>query len=131
MDRDLLIANIERYAALKGERITPACIAAGVGKTFFADIKRGQTPSVAKVADLAAYLGCTTSDLVGDVPPNGSLPQKGAVAAATEGFLPAVLIDAWAQLDETDRARLLGYVEALTGADKYKKAAADLDQSAG
>lgn len=66
MDRNILIQNIIRCCANKGEPPTNACFNAGVGKSFISDIKRGQTPSVAKVASLAAYLGVSTSDLVGD-----------------------------------------------------------------
>ncbi len=66
MDNETLIKNIIHYSVEKGEYPTRACEAAGVGKSFISNIKRGQTPSVAKVADLAAYLGVTTSDLVGD-----------------------------------------------------------------
>lgn len=66
MDKDLLIVNIKKYCALRGEPPTLALQNSGVGKNLIANMLKGQTPSVAKVADLAAYLGVTTSDLVGD-----------------------------------------------------------------
>ena len=66
MDKDLLVQNIIRCCLLKGEPPTVASVNAGLGKDFLSDIKRGRTPSVAKVAALAAYLGVSTSDLVGD-----------------------------------------------------------------
>lgn len=78
MDKDLLLANIETYCKAKKIKPTPACVEAGVGRTFVHEIKRGQTPSVAKVAELAAYLGVSTSDLVGDArdaPEGVQLPQ--------------------------------------------------------
>ena len=61
-----MISNIRKYCAARNVKPTIACTAAGVGRSFVSDIDRGQTPSVAKVADLAAYLGVSTSDLVGD-----------------------------------------------------------------
>ena len=58
MDRELLVQNIERYCSKKGVKPTNACRDSGVGASFLTDIKRGQTPSVAKVQLLAQYLGC-------------------------------------------------------------------------
>ena len=69
MDRELLISNICKFCDARGEKVTNACKAAGVGTSFVADIRRGQTPSVAKVADLAHYLGVTTSELLGETLP--------------------------------------------------------------
>lgn len=66
MDRELFVQNIERYCALAGVKPTNACKESGVGSSFLTDIKRGQTPSVAKVQQLAQYLGCTVSDLLGE-----------------------------------------------------------------
>lgn len=66
MDRELLVQNIEQYCSKKDVKPTNACRDSGVGTSFLADIKRGQTPSVAKVQMLAQYLGCTVSDLLGE-----------------------------------------------------------------
>lgn len=106
MDRELLIFNISRFAAARDESPSGACIAAGVGKNFVSEIKRGKTPSVAAVADLAAYLGVSTSDLVGD--------------ARTPADL-APLADAWSELNEEGRARLTAYAEDLTASGRYIK----------
>jgi len=106
MDKDLLISNIRKYCAAKSIRPTIACSAAGVGRSFVSDIDRGQTPSVAKVAELAAYLGVSTSDLVGD--------------AQTPADL-APLADAWAELNDEGRARLVAYAEDLCASGRYIK----------
>lgn len=106
MDKDLMISNIRKYCAARNVKPTIACTAAGVGRSFVSDIDRGQTPSVAKVADLAAYLGVSTSDLVGD--------------ARTPADL-APLADAWADLNEEGRARLIAYAEDLTASGRYIK----------
>ena len=66
MDREVFVQNIEKYCAQNGVKPTNACRDSGVGASFVTDIKRGQTPSVAKVQLLAQYLGCTVSDLLGE-----------------------------------------------------------------
>ena len=66
MDREVFVQNIEKYCAQMGVKPTNACRDSGVGTSFVTDIKRGQTPSVAKVQLLAQYLGCTVSDLLGE-----------------------------------------------------------------
>lgn len=106
MDREILIFNIRKYCAARNEKPTLACTAAGVGKSFVSDIARGQTPGVAAVADLAAYLGVSSSDLIGDA----AMPADLAPLAA-----------AWAELNEEGRERLVQYAEDLTSSGRYKK----------
>lgn len=106
MDRELLIFNISRFAAAKDESPSGACLAAGVGKNFVSELKRGKTPSVAAVADLAAWLGVSSSDLIGDA----AMPADLAPLAA-----------AWAELNEEGRERLVQYAEDLTSSGRYKK----------
>ena len=104
MDKDLLLANIDYYCKAKKIKPTPACVEAGVGRTFVHEIKRGQTPSVAKIAALAAYLGVTTSDLVGDArDPPGS----------TE------ISELYAQLNEGGQEILVDYARHLVYTKKY------------
>lgn len=66
MDKEIFVQNIKIYCALKGVKPTVACRESGVGTSFISDINRGQIPSVAKVLQLAQYLGCTVSDLLGE-----------------------------------------------------------------
>lgn len=66
MDRDVFVQNIKAFCQAKGVPPTVACRESGVGASFINDIRRGQTPSVAKVQMLAAYLGVTTSELLGE-----------------------------------------------------------------
>lgn len=106
MDRELLIFNIRKYCAARNEKPTLACTAAGVGKSFISSIARGQTPSVAAVADLAAYLGVSASDLIGD-------------AAFPAELQP--LSAAWAELNEEGRDRLVQYAEDLVASGRYIK----------
>lgn len=106
MDKDIMISNIRKYCAAKSIRPTIACSAAGVGRSFVSDIDRGRTPNVGAVADLAAYLGVSTSDLVGD--------------AQTPADL-APLAAAWAELNDEGRARLIEYAEDLVAGGRYIK----------
>ncbi|MBR2583550.1 MAG: helix-turn-helix transcriptional regulator [Oscillospiraceae bacterium] len=106
MDKELLIFNIRKYCAARNLKPTIACTAAGVGRSFVSDIARGKMPSVAKVADLAAYLGVSVSDLVGDA----KMPADLAPLAA-----------AWAELSGEGRARLIEYAEDLVAGGRYIK----------
>lgn len=69
MNRDAFVQNIKFYCERKGLKPTSACKDAGVGTSFVTDIKRGQTPSVEKVEQLAHYLGVTVSTLLGESAP--------------------------------------------------------------
>lgn len=66
MNKEVLVQNILHYCDLRNKYPTKACEESGVGKSFVSDIKRGKVPSVEKVAMLAAYLGVTTSVLLGE-----------------------------------------------------------------
>ena len=106
MDKETLIFNIQKYCDARNTKPTPACIAAGVGHSFLTDIKRDKMPSVEKVATLAAYLGVSVSDLVGDA----QMPAELAPLAA-----------AWSELSDEGRARLVEYAEDLVAGGRYKK----------
>lgn len=106
MDREILIFNIRKYCAARNEKPTIVCSAAGVGRSFVSDIARGRSPSVAAVADLAAYLGVCASDLIGDA----KTPAELAPLAA-----------AWSELNEEGRERLIAYAEDLALSGRYKK----------
>lgn len=112
MDKILLVYNIRKYCAKKNLKPTIACTVAGVGRSFVSDIERGKTPSVAKVADLAAYLGISASDLIGD--------------AKTPAEL-APLASAWDELNEEGRERLIAYAEDLHASGRYIKNHPDWD----
>lgn len=104
MDKEMLIANIERCSRAAGVSPSRACIESGAGKSFISDIRRGQTPSVAKVAALAAYLRVSTSELLGDV-----------------RELPSQLMQAWFQLNDEGREKLTDYAEDLAASGRYIK----------
>lgn len=66
MDNEMLIFNILKYCEKRNTKPTIACTESGAGKDLIANLRKGQAPSIYKIRDLAAYLGCDTSDLVGD-----------------------------------------------------------------
>lgn len=78
LDKEKFVQNIKKYCTIRGIRPTVACRESGVGTSFINNIEgRGQTPSVEKVQQLAAYLGVTTSDLLGEEDPGlGGPPQR-------------------------------------------------------
>ena len=119
MDKETLIANIEKVCAARGIKPSPACIAAGIRSNFLTEVKRGKTPSVSSVAALAAYLGVSTSDLVGDKRPG-----------ADEG--EAQLLALYDELNDEGRERLIEYAEDLTASGRYiKNRLAELGEEAG
>lgn len=67
MDKSAFVQNIKDICKKKGIKPTVACRESGVGTSFINNIEvRGQVPSVEKVQMLAAYLGVTTSELLGE-----------------------------------------------------------------
>ena len=78
MDRDLFVENVKNICNLRGIAPTVACRESGAGRNFINHIEvRGSIPSVEKVSLLAAYLGVTTSELLGEVDPRlgASFPE--------------------------------------------------------
>lgn len=67
MDKAVFVQNIKDYCKRKGVKPTVACRESGVSASFINNIEaKGQVPSVEKVQMLAAYLGVTTSELLGE-----------------------------------------------------------------
>lgn len=67
MDKAAFVQKVKMLCLLKGIKPTNACKESGVGGSFLSDISsRGQSPSVERVQKLAAYLGVTTSELLGE-----------------------------------------------------------------
>ena len=106
MDNTTLISNILNYCAAAEKKPTVACTEAGVGKSFISTLRNGVSPSMAKVVDLAAYLGVSCSDLVGDA----KFPAELAPLAA-----------AWAELNDEGRAALIQHANLLVNSGMYIK----------
>ena len=85
MNKEIFVQNVKMLCLKRGEKPTNACKESGVGGSFISDINRGQTPSVTKVQLLAQYLGVTTSELLGEPP-----PEEWARSDLTEHLAPEV-----------------------------------------
>lgn len=84
MDNANFVQKVKMLCLLKGIKPTNACKESGVGGSFLSDISRGRVPSVGNVQLLAAYLGVTTSELLGEELPRGPNPQAPADLTAEE-----------------------------------------------
>ena len=82
MNPENFVQNIKERCKAKGVAPTVACREAGVGKNFVNNVLvRGSMPSVDRVEKLAAYLGCTVSELIGEtVPDREPLPEDPVIA---------------------------------------------------
>lgn len=70
MNKELFVQNIKNYCALRGVKPTIACRESGAGADMINQIeRRGSIPSVERVQLLAQYLDVTTSELLGERPP--------------------------------------------------------------
>lgn len=101
MDTSLFVQNVKKYCELKGVAPTIACKESGAGKDLLPNVKKGQTPSVAKVQLLAQYLGVTTSDLLGEA-------QKSS-PPSEEDRLPPI----WYSLSEEQKRATVDYMNYL------------------
>lgn len=62
--------NVKKYCALRGIKPTVACRESGAGRSLLTSLNiNGSIPSVEKVQLLAQYLGVSTSELLGERPP--------------------------------------------------------------
>ena len=82
MNPEIFVQNVKKRCVAIGKAPTVACREAGVGTSFIRNIEaRGSMPSVDRVEKLAAYLGCTVSELIGEtVPDREPLPEDPVIA---------------------------------------------------
>lgn len=66
MDNIAFVQKVKMLCFEKNLKPSNVCAECGLGSSFLPDIKRGRVPSVDKVERLAAYLGVTTSELLGE-----------------------------------------------------------------
>lgn len=113
MNKEYFVKKVEFLCSQKGVKPTNACIASGVGTSFMADIKlRGRVPSVDKLEKLAAYLGTTVSDLIGETAPASmAIPEY------------PTLVFRYGQLSPDDQEEIMVLIEAKIrrAAEKEKR----------
>lgn len=117
MDKDVFVQNVKFLCLQRDIKPTNACKESGVGGSFISDIERGRTPSVAKVQQLAAYLGTTTSELLGETHPRDS------ESALTQE--DRTLLACFHALNEEGRERLMETADDMVRSGKYIKIDSD------
>lgn len=70
LDADKFINSVKLMCEKKGVAPKTACRESGAGDNLLTNVRNGSSPSVSKVQQLAKYLGCTTSDLLGETYPS-------------------------------------------------------------
>lgn len=100
MDIEKVVENIQRACKAKGTTPTVAAKESGAGQNIVTAMKKkGSIPSVEKMSMLAAYLGVTTSELLGEekdptpVSESGPKLNKIQIAGRDGSFLERELTD--------------------------------------
>ena len=88
MNNEIFVRNVEIRCKQKGVPPTVACRESGAGKDFLTNLKKGQSPSLGKAQQLAQYLGCTVSDLLGENP-QAIVSESGTLSTAELRLLSA------------------------------------------
>lgn len=117
MDKTAFVQKVKMICLMKDVKPTNACKESGVGGSFINDIERGRIPSVERVQMLAAYLGVTTSELLGE--------EKGPTPVPEE--LPGLseLRRIYCSLNDEGREKLLDYGADLEASGRYIKSGPD------
>lgn len=108
--------NVQHFCKLKGVKPTVACAYSGVSTSFLTNVKKGSTPSVDNVQKLAAYLGVTTSQLLGEKEPDKNENSPDSISAA-EAALNEEIIDRLCQLKPDQVALVDAFVKGLLASD--------------
>ena len=93
---------------------TTACSESGAGGSLLSEIVRGRTPSIDRVEKLAAYLGCTVSELIGEAPRAGGAPA----ASPEEDPLVAEIMARVRELTPDQQRLYLAQLRVLQDQDK-------------
>ena len=119
MDSDMIISRIEELAKQKGISKTKALTESGAGKDFIANIKKGQTPSVAKLQKLSEYFEVSTDYLLGidksesDI--SGNIPADLYILQDALSSRINIEIE---KLDDDQKKHLLTYIRFMQEQDK-------------
>lgn len=114
MDIEKVVQNIQRVCRAKGTTPTVAARESGAGAGMVSALKRkGIIPSVEKMSMLAAYLGVTTSELLGE--------EKELTPIAEEPPGLPELVRIYRSLNDEGREKLLDYAADLEASGRYIK----------
>lgn len=110
LDLQIFVQNVESRCKALGILPTIACRESGVGNSFLSMVKAGSAPSIIKAQKLAAYLGVTTSDLLGE-------KQDGPNADSdAEAALDRELISRLVELTPEELEKVDAFVQGLLAA---------------
>lgn len=119
MDKNIFVQNVKKACEIKGVKLAAALRESGLDKSFINNIEaRGSIPSVEKVQMLAAYLGTTTSELLGEEKEPTPVSESGLNETA-QRFMP--LVD---KLTPDQQQLLLAQLQAWTGQNERLSPAA-------
>ena len=91
-------------------------LATGIPQSTISDWRKKNTnPASDKILAICDALDITPYELLSNVKEEGTRTNKLAYRIVVEGTEEDMLIEAYEQLDEKARGRLLGYLEALRG----------------
>jgi len=121
MNTEIVVERIELLAKNNGISKTKALTQSGAGKDFIANIKKGQTPSIAKLQKIAEYFGVSVDYLLGtdagDVVSSGSNNniQNGnnnniEITACDYDINEKKLIEKFRELDYDEQIQLMAEV---------------------
>ena len=116
MDKEIFVQNVKKYCSLRGIKPTVACHESGAGRSLIANLKNGSLPSVEKVQMLAAYLGVTTSELLGEEKEPAPEDGDGQV-----GSLRSTLLHNFDRLNQEGQERLVETSDDMVSSGKYIK----------
>lgn len=66
MEKEVFVEIVKKRCETLGISPSAACRESGAGQSLMDNVKRGRAPSIDSVQKLAAYLGVTTSELLGE-----------------------------------------------------------------
>lgn len=104
--------NVKHFCERKGVKPTTACVESGAGRNLITYVKRGQEPSLRRVELLAAYLGVTIGQLIGES--EASHEKKDlSTGFDAEAALNDALVERLYHLTPEELARVDAFVQGL------------------
>ncbi len=116
MNPDSFVQNVKKQSKLRGVPPTTACSESGAGKNLLREVLNGKTPGIDRVEKLAAYLGCTVSELIGEQPHPGR--EAAEPVTVPEDPLIREIMERVHDLTPDQKRLYLAQLRALQDADK-------------
>lgn len=101
LDANKFVSTVKHICEQKGIAPKTACRESGAGDNLLTNVRNGSVPSVEKVQLLALYLGCSTSELLGETEPKKTVAVSESDTITEEAYRIALAFD---NADEKSRA---------------------------